>query len=84
MPYNNLEARIKLANFASYIFPGQIGITRFYDVGRVWAQHENSREWHNGAGGGLYFAPAQMAVLRVVAGYSREGWYPYIAPGFRF
>ncbi|HEX5151046.1 MAG TPA: metallophosphoesterase [Parafilimonas sp.] len=84
MLYNNLEARIKLANFASYIFPGQIGIIGFYDVGRVWVKEENSRKWHNGAGGGLYFAPAQMAVLRIVAGYSREGWYPYIALGFRF
>jgi hypothetical protein len=84
MLYNNLEARIKLANFASYIFPGQIGIIGFYDIGRVWVQQENSRKWHNGAGGGIYFAPAQMAVLRIVAGYSREGWYPYIALGFRF
>jgi outer membrane translocation and assembly module TamA len=84
MLYNNLEARIKLASFASYIFPGQIGIIGFYDVGRVWVKDENSQKWHNGVGGGIYFAPAQLAVLRIVAGYSREGWYPYIALGFRF
>ncbi|MCS3796326.1 BamA/TamA family outer membrane protein [Niastella sp. OAS944] len=84
MLYNNLEFRIKLANFASYILPGQFGMTGFYDVGRVWVKHESSGVWHQGVGGGFYFAPAQMAVFQVTAGYSKEGWYPYIIMGFRF
>lgn len=84
MLYNNLEFRIKLANFASYILPGQFGVTGFYDVGRVWIKGESSNVWHQGVGGGLYFAPAQMAVFQVLAGYSNEGWYPYIRMGFRF
>ena len=82
--YNNLEFRIKLANFASYILPGQFGVTGFYDAGRVWVKGESSNVWHQGVGGGLYFAPAQMAVIQVQAGYSNEGWYPYIIMGFRF
>jgi hypothetical protein len=84
MVYNNLEFRIKLANFASYILPGQFGMTGFYDVGRVWVKDESSNVWHQGVGGGFYFAPAQMAVFQVLAGYSNEGWYPYIRMGFRF
>ncbi|MBO9200672.1 MULTISPECIES: BamA/TamA family outer membrane protein [Niastella] len=84
MLYNNLEFRIKLANFASYILPGQFGMTGFYDVGRVWVKDESSNVWHQGVGGGLYFAPAQMAVFQVQVGYSNEGWYPYIRMGFRF
>jgi hypothetical protein len=84
MIYNNLEFRIKLANFASYIVPGQIGLTGFYDVGRVWEKNESSDVWHQGVGGGIYFAPAQMAVIQVQAGYSNEGWYPYVIMGFRF
>ncbi|OQP46124.1 hypothetical protein A4H97_31620 [Niastella yeongjuensis] len=84
MLYNNLEFRIKLANFASYILPGQFGMTGFYDVGRVWVKNESSNVWHQGVGGGFYFAPAQMAVFQVLAGYSNEGWYPYIRMGFRF
>ena len=84
MLYNNLEFRIKLANFASYIVPGQIGLTGFYDVGRVWVKNESSDIWHQGVGGGIYFAPAQMAVIQVQAGYSNEGWYPYVIMGFRF
>jgi len=84
MLYNNLELRIKLADFASYILPGQIGFTGFFDIGRVWETKENSGKWHNGTGGGIYFAPASLAVLQLVMGYSSEGWYPYFTMGFRF
>ena len=84
MLYNNLEFRIRLGNFANYIVPGQVGLTTFYDVGRVWQKSESSGTWHQGVGGGLYFAPVQMAVIQLLAGYSNEGWYPYIIMGFRF
>jgi hypothetical protein len=82
--YNNLEARVRLANFAGYIVPGELGMVAFYDAGRVWVDQEDSNMWHQGAGGGLYFAPAKLAVLSVVAGHSTEGWYPYVTLGFRF
>lgn len=82
--YNNLELRIKIGDFASYILPGQFGFTSFFDIGRVWKQNDNSDKWHNGFGGGFYFAPAQLVVLQIVAGYSKEGWYPYFTMGFRF
>jgi hemolysin activation/secretion protein len=84
MLYNNLEARIKLADVVSYILPGQLGITGFFDVGRVWEKGYNNNKLHHGAGGGLYFAPAQIAVFQLVAAKSVEGWYPYITMGFRF
>ena len=83
MVYNNLQARIKLANIASYIIPGQLGLGGFYDVGRVWADGETSNQWHQGVGGGLYFAPAGLTILQVLAGHSTEGWYPYISLNFR-
>ncbi|WP_345331590.1 BamA/TamA family outer membrane protein [Mucilaginibacter defluvii] len=82
--YNNLELRIKLGDFASYILPGQFGITGFFDVGRVWEKGEQSDKWHIGNGGGIYFAPARMAVVQLVAGHSDEGWYPYISMKFRY
>jgi outer membrane translocation and assembly module TamA len=84
MLYNNLEARIRIAQIGSYILPGQLGLVAFYDVGKVWRSTHNSSTIHQGVGGGLYFAPAQMAVLQFVAGYSKEGWYPYFTLGFRF
>lgn len=84
MLYNNLEARIRLAQIGSYILPGQLGLLGFYDAGKVWQSGHNSSEIHQAVGGGLYFAPAQLAVLQFVAGYSKEGWYPYFTLGFRF
>lgn len=84
MLYNNLEARIKLTDIANYILPGQIGLTGFFDIGRVWEREDHSDKWHNGYGGGIYFTPAQMLVLQLVMGHSPEGWYPYFTMGFRF
>jgi len=83
MVYNNLQTRIKLANVASYILPGQLGLTGFFDAGRVWAKNEHSNDWHFGKGGGLYFAPAGLTVFQVLAGHSKEGWYPYISLNVR-
>jgi outer membrane translocation and assembly module TamA len=82
--YNNLELRVRLADVASYILPGQLGLVGFYDVGRVWEKNESSDLWHQGTGGGLYFSPAQMALFQFVVGYSNEGVYPYFTMGFRF
>jgi len=83
MVYNNLQARLKLINIASYILPGQLGLSGFYDVGRVWLRDEDSNKWHQGQGGGLYFAPAGLTILQVLAGHSEEGWYPYVSLNFR-
>ncbi|HEY4195052.1 MAG TPA: BamA/TamA family outer membrane protein [Mucilaginibacter sp.] len=83
MAYNNLQARLRLANIGGYILPGQLGITGFYDVGRVWIDGEHSDTWHQGEGGGIYFAPATLTVIQIIAGHSNEGWYPYIAFNFR-
>jgi hypothetical protein len=84
MLYNNFELRMKIANFTGYIIPGQFGVLGFFDLGRVWVDGEDSNKWHNGVGGGLYFAPAQLVVINVIAGYSSEGWLPYVTMGFRF
>ncbi len=82
--YNNLELRIKLADIASYIVPGQFGISGFWDIGRVWEKNDNSGKWHNGTGAGIYFAPASVIAFSFVMGYSKEGWYPYFKLGLRF
>ena len=79
MAFNDFQARYKLADIASYILPGQLGITGFYDIGRVWQSGENSNIWHQGTGGGIYFSPASLTVIQVLAGHSNEGWYPYIS-----
>ena len=82
--YNNLELRIALSDFGNYILKGEFGLTGFYDTGRVWAKDDNSNQWHSGIGGGLYFSPAGLAVIKFTMGHSSEGWYPYITMGMRF
>ncbi|WP_153801252.1 BamA/TamA family outer membrane protein [Foetidibacter luteolus] len=82
--YNNLELRIKLADVGGYILPGQFGMMGFFDIGRVWEDNESSSTWHKGGGGGLYFAPARVAVIQFVLGGSKEGVYPYVTMGMRF
>ena len=56
----------------------------FYDVGRVWDKNDSSNQWHQGVGGGIYFAPASLAIFRFVMGHSNEGWYPYVSMSFRY
>jgi hypothetical protein len=84
MAYNNLEVRWQIASFKNYFLPGLLGIVGLYDVGRVWQKDDYSNQWHNGVGGGFYFAPAQMALFQCVISYSGEGWYPTLTLGFRF
>jgi hypothetical protein len=84
MAYNNLEARLKLADFYNYVLPGQLGLIALFDIGRVWQKEDRSNDWHNGMGGGIYYSPAQLALIQFVVSYSSEGWYPALAFGFRF
>ncbi|WP_231491956.1 BamA/TamA family outer membrane protein [Pedobacter sp. Leaf170] len=82
--YNNLELRAKIGDLVSYILPGQVGLIGFYDVGRVWKRNEASQTWHHGVGGGAYFAPASLTVVRFIMGHSVDGWYPYVSINFRY
>ncbi|MGY3213107.1 BamA/TamA family outer membrane protein [Mucilaginibacter sp. HD30] len=84
MVYNNIELRLKVLDFASYLLPGTLGLVGFNDVGRVWSPGEKSSQWHLGYGGGVYFLPAQLILIQGVVGFSKEGAYPYIQAGFRF
>jgi len=84
MMYDNVELRFKLFDFASFLFPGTVGLVAFNDVGRIWATNEESSKWYWGFGGGFYIIPAQTIVVTALAGYSEEGVLPYINMGFRF
>ncbi|MEO5891836.1 MAG: BamA/TamA family outer membrane protein [Ferruginibacter sp.] len=82
--YNNLEMRLKLFDFNSYLLPGAVGLIAFNDVGRVWLPGETSTKWHDGYGTGIYVIPAQLLLIQGVIGFSAEGALPYISVGFRF
>lgn len=82
--YNNLALRWSLMDFGNYIVKGELGLSGFFDIGRVWQQGQHSGKWHNGQGGGIYFAPAGLTVFSFEMGHSAEGWYPYFSMGLRF
>lgn len=82
--YYNLDVRLKLFDFTSYITPGEVGMIAFNDIGRVWEPGESSSTWHDGFGGGLYVRPAALILIQGTVGFSKEGALPYISVGFSF
>jgi len=63
--YHNVDLRIKLLSFRSYIFPGRIGILAFHDTGRVWLTGEKSNKWHTSKGAGIWVSPLDAVVLNL-------------------
>ncbi|MDB5250124.1 MAG: hypothetical protein JWQ40_4518 [Segetibacter sp.] len=84
MVYNNVELRVKLFDFTSFLLPGTVGLIGFNDVGRVWVPGESSNKWHDGYGGGLYIIPADYVLIQAVIGHSIEGTQPFITIGMQF
>jgi predicted MPP superfamily phosphohydrolase len=70
--YNSFEARIKLINVKSYLFPGTLGLVMFNDVGRVWIKNESSTKWHDAFGGGFYFIPFKLVIVSATIAFSEE------------
>ncbi|HEY2727421.1 MAG TPA: BamA/TamA family outer membrane protein, partial [Parafilimonas sp.] len=72
MAYASIEMRFKLFTSSSYIFPGDVGIIAFNDVGRVWLRGQNSRVWHDDYGAGVYYAAYNYALISATIAYSKE------------
>jgi hypothetical protein len=53
--WGNAELRLRLGR-ARIVLPADIGIFGLADAGRVWLDGEDSDEWHEAYGGGLWFA----------------------------
>ncbi len=70
--YTSVELRVKLFKSTSYILPGDVGLIAFYDIGRVWQNHETSKRWHTSYGPGIYIAPFNLVLVSAVLGYSDE------------
>jgi len=84
MAYYNLDLRLKLFDFTSYLVPGSFGLLGFNDIGRVWQTGESSKSLHYGYGGGIYVVPADLILIQAAVGFSKESTMPYISIGFNF
>lgn len=82
--YHNLDLRLKLASFRSYIFPGQFGLLAFHDIGRVWVDGENSDEWHAGKGFGVWVSPLNTLVLNLNYAFGEDENLPTFSMNFFF
>ena len=82
--YNNTEVRIELFDFYRYLLGGKLGLTAFFDTGRVWVNNENSDLWHKGYGGGLWFNAFDAFILNSTLGHSVEGYLFELKAGFFF
>ncbi|MGB3467128.1 MAG: ShlB/FhaC/HecB family hemolysin secretion/activation protein, partial [Cyclobacteriaceae bacterium] len=82
--YNNIDLRLKLFSFRSYLFPAKVGIMAFHDVGRVWIDSEESDTWHRSIGFGLWMAPANAVIISLNYGITEEENLPSVTFGFLF
>ena len=82
--YHNLDLRIKLADFSTYLFPGTFGMLLFNDVGRVWQAGEMSRQWHDGYGGGFWISPLRRLVFSASYGQGTDGGVVLVKLGFQY
>lgn len=71
--YGNSELRLKLTDFNIYLTRGELGVFGFYDVGRIWADDEDSDVLHHGYGFGGWATPFYQILLRGSVGFSNEG-----------
>ena len=72
LAYASLEFRVKLFDSKSYVFPGQVGLVAFNDIGRVWLKGESSKRWHYAYGGGFYYVPYNMVLVSATIALSNE------------
>ncbi len=70
--FHNLDLRLKLFTFTTYVFPGEFGVVGFQDIGRVWYDGESSSKWHIGRGVGPYIAPLDVLAINFYWTFTEE------------
>jgi hypothetical protein len=78
MLYGNAEVRVPIAEVLKHWVPTRIGAFALADVGRVWAEGEESSELHAAGGGGLwlsFFEERNTASLAIASGAEGARWY---------
>jgi len=63
MYWQSTDLRVRLASSHNSIVPFTVGLYGGFDYGRVWLHGENSEQWHNSYGGGLWLMPVDALVL---------------------
>lgn len=92
--FTNLEMRLQLTSFRTYLFPVSLGLLGFHDFGRVWYKDDEGNDpsalsgrsnvWHRTWGGGIWMTPFNLTVVSAELGHSSEGNMFYLRLGFLF
>ncbi len=82
--FHNIDLRIKLAEFRTYLFPGSFGVQLFNDIGRVWLKGEKDESWHDGYGGGIWISPLKKFVFTASYGQGNEGGVVLVKMGWQY
>jgi hypothetical protein len=82
--FQNVELRLGLLTFSTYVALGEVGLLGFFDNGRVWADDLPSDEWHQGYGGGVWFTFFNRLTLTGTYGLSEDEQSLTIGTGFLY
>ena len=90
--YQNLELRLGLLTFSTYLAIGHAGVLGFIDNGRVWTEADDDRDvssdflsgYHQGYGGGVWAEFFDVMVLTAVAGFSDDDTTFTLKFGFQY
>jgi hypothetical protein len=70
--YGGLELKFKIAEIDSYILPGPLGITVFYNAALARGGHDPSKKWHGAYGVGIYYLPFNLFAITGSIGFSKS------------
>jgi hypothetical protein len=70
--YTGIEMKVKLFDVNSYILPGAMGLTGFYNAGRVWHSGDQSNKWHGAYGAGFYYNALNLFSISASAGFAQK------------
>jgi outer membrane protein assembly factor BamA len=82
--YQNVDLRIEIFKFSTYLAIGKAGIHGFADNGRVWTDGESSSVWHQGYGGGVWFEMFGLLVFQGTLGFSEDDTTVNVGVGFLY
>lgn len=82
--YHNTEIRLPVFKAQNYYLPFELGLTGFFDHGRVWLKKESSDRWHYGYGGGIIISPYTSTAITLTYSTSEEFNTIVVRFGFLF
>ncbi|MDR2236849.1 MAG: metallophosphoesterase [Chryseobacterium sp.] len=78
------EIRWNFGKLKNGVAPVNFGILAGYDYGRVWADGEHSRKWHQSAGGGIWLSLLESLSVRATYFTGSDGGRFVAGGGFWF